>query len=359
MKKVTRILPVILLAVGISAYGIDLQSYGFNVTNTQRENNQTVYTLQTRGGFSFTVASSNPLTDSDARILQSSISTLAGWKLLKIAQAKVVFNDSRVNILVLPSSFVYKNVNLADYMPSGMQFYYVKYLQYDFRMLKDNLFLRLKGEVYSENQFADRLYAAVENPVLFLQTNNPAYLLRQIKDLTQKIERLTLQLEDSRKAANAAEAKLTEKIDSLAKQGQDLVARQEVFNAKQAAVNTKQISVNAKQGAVNTKQASVNAKQAAVNTDIQVQLANIKAQNKSMADELDRVRYSLLAFNNRGFFGRIYPLDKRAIARVVGMKEADPSLTKDQVMTKLHAAGIKMSGKEVSLVFEVYFNEFK
>jgi len=173
MKKVTRILPVILFAVGISAYGIDLQSYGFNVTNTRQENNQTVYTLQTRSGFSFTVASSNPLTDNDAKILQSSISTLAGWKLLKIAQAKVVFNDSRVNILVLPSSFVYKNVNLADYMPSGMQFYYVKYLQYDFRMLKDSLFLRLKGEVYSETQFADRLYAAVENPVLFLQTNNP------------------------------------------------------------------------------------------------------------------------------------------------------------------------------------------
>ncbi|HUX21388.1 MAG TPA: hypothetical protein VMW69_09115, partial [Spirochaetia bacterium] len=68
MKKATLLMPIILLAIGISAFGIDLQNYGFNVTNTQQENNQTVYTVQTSDGFTFTVASSAPLTDANAKV---------------------------------------------------------------------------------------------------------------------------------------------------------------------------------------------------------------------------------------------------------------------------------------------------
>ena len=63
--------------------------------------------------------------------------------------------------------------------------------------------------------------------------------------------------------------------------------------------------------------------------------------------------------SNRGFFGRIYPVDRMAIDRVVAMKKADPSLSQEQVMAKLKTEGIKMSSKEVSLVFDVYFNEFR
>ncbi len=327
MKKARLILPIILLAVGISAYGVDLQNYGFSVTNTQQENNQTVYTVQAANGFSFTVASSAPLTDSNAKVLQTAVSTLSNWKLLKIQQAKIVFNGSRADILIIPSSFVYKGVDLAKYMPSGMQFYYDKYLQYDFRMLKDSLFLRLKGEVYDESQFADRLYSAVQNPVLFLQTNNPEYLLKQINDLTKKIDELSVQLNQ----AKAVVQGLNDKLSSLASQGQDFVRKQE----------------------------SANRSQDAVNKNVEKQLADIKAQNQKMADEFDHVRYSLLVLNNRGFFGQIYPIDKQAIAKLVELKKADPSLTRDQARAKLQADGIKMSKKEVSLVFDVYFNEFK
>jgi outer membrane murein-binding lipoprotein Lpp len=320
MKKATFLLPIIFLAVGIAAYGIDLQNYGFNVTNTQQENNQTVYTVQTSDGFTFTVASSAPLTDSNAKVLKTSVSTLAGWKLLKIQQAKIVFNGSRADILIIPASFVYKGVDLAKYMPSGIQFYFDTYLQYDFRMLKDNLFLRLKGEVYDETQFADRLYSAVENPVLYLQTNNPEYLLLQINALTKKIDNLTTQIEQT----NAAFSQLTDKVDALAKAGQD-------FTTKQEAVNSK----------------------------VENQIGDIKVQNQTMADEFDLLRYSLLILNNRGFFGQIRLIDKQAIAKVVQMKKEDSALTQDQVMAKLQAEGIKMSKKEVSLVFGVYFNEFK
>lgn len=324
MKKATLIFPILLLTVSLSAFGVNLSSYGFNVTNTQQETNQTVYTIAEPNGFSFTVVSANTITDAGAKVLQAVVSTLSGWTNLKISQAKIVLNAQRADILVIPTSFVYKNVNLAQYMPSGMQFYYDKYLEYDFRMLKDNLFLRMKGEVYDESQFAARLYSAVQNPVLFLQTNNPEYLLKRLNDLTSKLETLTQQLSVQKKEIAAAASKLSGQIALLSKEG-------EAFKTSQSAVNT----------------------------NVAKQLADIKKQNSTMAGEFNKVRYSLLVLNNRGFFGRIYPINRTAIERVVAMKKADPSLTQDQVLTKLKAEGVKMSRKEVSLVFDVYFNEFK
>ncbi len=310
MKKATFILPIILVVAGLSAYGASLQSYGFNVANTRQENGQTVYTISEPNGFSFTVASANPITDTNAKVLQTVVSTLTSWKSLKISQARVVFNGERADILIIPSSFTYKGTDLARYMPSGMQFYYDKYLLYDFRMLKDNLFLHLQGEVYDERGFADRLYSAIQNPVLFLQTNNPEYLLKRLNVLVSRLETLSKELQQQKK-------ELSDKLDRLS-QNQDTV-----------------------------------------NTNLAKQLAIIKDQNTALSGDFDKVRYSLMALNNRGFFGQIYPIDRQAISRVVAMKEADPSLTKEQVMAKLKAEGVKMSNKEVSLVFDVYFNEFK
>lgn len=326
MKKATLVFPIILLAASLSAFGVNLSSYGFNVTNTQQENNKTVYTVSEPNGFTFTVSSANPITDSNAKVLQTVVSTLSGWTSLKISQAKIVFNGERADILIVPSSFVYKNVNLAQYMPAGMQFYYDKYLQYDFRMLKDNLFLRLKGQVYDESQFVSRLYSAIENPVLFLQTNNPEYLLQRLNDLASKVEALTHQLATQKNEIATAESKLSSQLSALSNQGESFKKSQD-----------------------------------AVNKNVEQQLTDIKKQNSDITSEFDKVRYSLLALNNRGFFGlgRIIPINRTAIERVVAMKKADPSLTKDQVLAKLKADGVKMSKKEVSLVFDVYFNEFK
>lgn len=401
MNKAKLIFPALLLVVGLSAYGIDLQSYGFKVTNTQQANGQTVYTVTDPSGLSLTVATSAPLTAADGRVLERVDSTLSGWKNLKISEEKVVFHDGRADILVIPSSFVYKNIDLSKYMPSGIQFYYDKYLQYDFRMFKDNLFLRLKGEIFDESQFADRLYGAVQNPVLYLQTNNPEYLLQQINDLVTKVDTLTARLQEQRKALEAADAKLAAGIDHLAQETQAFKTEQHQFNEAQAAFNKRQDSYNHQQDAynhrqdaynqqqmaynhqqvevnqqqmaynrqqeaynqqqvaINKKQEAFNARQDSVNTKVSDQLDAIRNQASVLLGQFEHVRYSLLALNNRGFFGRIYPINQDNINRVVAMKKANPSLTVKQVVAKLKADGVKMSKKEVSLVFYVYFNEFK
>lgn len=337
-KAMLVLLPVILVVASASAYCVDLANYGFHVTRTEKQNNQHIYTLRSQSGFAFTVAATAPLTKGNAEVLQHVVQTLSGWKLLHIARARVVFKGARADILVVPSSFVYKGVNLADYMPSGMQFYYDRYLEYDFRMLKDNLFLRMKGEVFDEKQFAERLYSAVENPVLYLRTHNPEYLLRRLDELQQQVQKLETAFAQQTKALTQAEKGLTKKVDHLVGEANRYSSRQDKLRAKQAAINDKQ---------------------QALSLDVERQLGDLKRQNAHLVERLDGVRYSLLVLNNRGFFGRIYPVDRSTVQRIVNMKRADPSLSRAQARRKLRAEGVSVSKKVVSLVFDVYFNDFK
>jgi len=281
MKKGLLITGALLFCIGLGAYALDLASYGYQVLGIHQENELTVYEAKDTAGLSFAVASAAPLTGENMQVLHVILSTFEQWQYLKVSRIRIVFSaNNHADILVIPASFTYKGVDLSTYMPSGMQFFYDGYLGYDFRMYKDNLFLRLKGQVFDENDFASRLLNAVNNPVLYVQTTSPEYLLKQISDLGTKIEELT--------------------------------------------------------GETKTLVGTV----------------------ASLRRQLDVMSHGLVSLNNRGFFGTIYPVDAKAIDRVVALKTQNPSMTQEQVAAALDKEGIKISSNAIRLVFGIYFNDF-
>lgn len=315
MKKARLVLPLLLLVGTGVAWSVNLQDYGYTVTGSHTQNSQTVYDASDAQGQTFTVASTQPLSDADVRILGSVLQTLAGWRDLKIGQLQFLFTGGRADILVIPTSFLYRGVDLAKYMPSGIQFYYDTYLQYDFRMLKDNLFLRLKGAVYDESQFAQRAYSAVQNPVLFIQSNDPEYLLQRLNEIASAITSIQAQLDASNK--------------------------------------TLAIAVQEAKTELNRQQTS--------DSQIRDQLSVLQERSASIQSSLDHVRFGVMALNNKGFFGlgRPTPPSQQAVDRVLALKQADPSMTMGQVSAKLKSEGLSMTNKELSLVFAVYFNQYQ
>ena len=281
MKKGLLITGALFLCLGLGVYAMDLSSFGYQVLGTHQENELTFYDAKDASGLSFAVASAAPLTGDNMQVLHIILSTFEHWQYLKVSRIRIVFSaNNHADILVVPISFDYKGVDLSTYMPSGMQFFYEGYLGYDFRMYKDNLFLRLKGQVFDENDFADRLLDAVNNPVLYVQTSSPEYLLKQINDLASKVESLTGQ----------------------------------------------------------TK--------------------NLDGTVAALRKQLDVMSHGLVSLNNRGFFGTIFPVDAKAVDRVVALKTQNPSMTRDQVAAALDKEGIKISGNAIQLIFGIYFNEF-
>lgn len=328
MKMRLLVTAALLVLLSVGAFAVDFTDYGYQVIATRQENNQSVYDLKDQAGVPTTVTLSAPVTADDGKTLQAILSTFEGWDTLKIDHVRIVFTGTQsADVLVVPTSFLYKSVDLAAYMPSGMQFSYAGYLEYDFRLLKDNLFLRLKGQLYDETQFADRLLNAIQNPILYLQTTNPEYLLQKINDLAARIDNLT----------NAVKQQGKDLSDSMQQSVSDLKQSASQAADRQAAIDS---DINHQLGVMST------------------QLGALADQDKNLQQQLGLIRYALITLNNRDFFGTVHAVNPDGIAKVLELRKANPTMTTDQVTAELQKEGIKMSKKEVALVFAVYFNEF-
>ena len=89
------------------------------------------------------------------------------------------------------------------------------------------------------------------------------------------------------------------------------------------------------------------------------QLDEHEANIKKMQKEYDDQTYGLLILQNKGFFGGINVISRETVDRIVAMKKTTPLLTKEQIKTNLENNGIKISDKELKLIFSIYFNEFE
>lgn len=86
--------------------------------------------------------------------------------------------------------------------------------------------------------------------------------------------------------------------------------------------------------------------------------ANIsKLQEKQQ--EYETRLYGLTVLQNKGFFGGMNVINKDTVTKVVEMKKATPSMTRDQVKENLKNTGTQLTDKELKIIFAVYFNEFE
>lgn len=107
----------------------------------------------------------------------------AVWKIPGMQSDKAtvyVENESKFRFVLFPSSFVYKDIELCDYLPSGIAFSYDSSLIYDVALKVGDLLPHVTGAFVSEKDFAELLYRAATLPDLYV---NDA-------DLTARVERL-------------------------------------------------------------------------------------------------------------------------------------------------------------------------
>ncbi len=102
---------------------------------------------------------------------------------LVVKQASVIFTDSAFEAAIIPESFVYKGKDFNKYLPAGLTFIYKNYTQYDFRMLKDTYFMRIRGEYFSPEELFSRMEKALEDPVNYIVSHNPEYVVNQLGNL--------------------------------------------------------------------------------------------------------------------------------------------------------------------------------
>ena len=300
MKKIV-IAALILVTAGAGLCGQNLEGLGYTILSTGTEDGYTVVTARDpAGGLTFDLYYKS-LTPRHLSFLQEARKIILSWKHLVPGNLRVIFQPRVVEIRVIPDSFVYEGTDYAANVPSAINFYFKDILEYDFRILVDNITLRVRGPYFNEEQLASKLQSAVANPIAFIQSNDPEYIVRRLGEMSEEME-----------ALKAGQTEAGTEIGTLNARVEELTA----------------------------------------------DLSKLTEAHETLVKKYRQLQLGTIAAANQGLFSLIKDVNKEGIEQAIVLKEQNPSYTEDQLRAACKDKGIPLSAKEIHLVFMVYFNEF-
>ncbi len=217
--------------------------------------------LKDAAGNLFFVENGADATEEEASAILTLKDTFFSWQSIKIKEIRFVSEAGAINVLIMPESVLWNSADITSNLTAGMVFSSENQsLIYNFRIKKDNYFLRINGAYISEKVLCDKMLEAVQTPQTFVQRRDPDYLLSHI-----------------------------------------------------------------------------------VRMDV----------------EMDLIRKTAIALNNKGIFSSDGPVDDAVIKKVVQLKRANSKATKKEIKDSLTKEKINVTDKALELIFNVYFYEFE
>jgi len=274
MKRKGFYILIFFIIMVSNAMAYDWKSAGFEQTDSGLTGDEN-YLVFKNYGTAVKVRYQGQLEDSWAAKIVDLNRKFSQWKYMKPAGIDYFVTGDSLEILVIPASFKYLDNDFMPYMPGGMTFIYDYALRYNFRITKNDIFLRLNDKFIDEELLCKRIKEALADPIAYLKKREPEYFLQKLNELEEN-------------------------------------------------------------------------------------LANLKNSQAAGRESLDKLTQAVLYYQNTGFLGfgntRIKP---GVIKRVIELKAADSSLDKDKLKAALEKEKVEVSGKEIELILNVFYNEFK
>lgn len=177
-----------------TVYAMDWTVRGANVTDKKEDGSRTILTLKDRQNHVFKVtyqdeAMAGKLAEKIIRYKDEFYS----WRQIRLKEVSFVVSPNFLEIIIIPSEIIHNKDNLAGAIPAGitMTYYLEKdVLRYDFRIMKDNLLMRIPGDYRNEDEMVAKLTYAYDNPLIYLRRGDPEALRQEIEELNDKLEKL-------------------------------------------------------------------------------------------------------------------------------------------------------------------------
>ena len=293
MKKITIIL--ILLAViftaSPAAQEITEKDVRFELVSG---NGLDYYKVSIPGIDNISLKSESAPGRAEKKIISRFYNELVQIEGLTVKQASVIFSREGFEAVIIPESFVKDNIDYAPYLPAGIAFVHRTYTMYDFRMLKDNYFVRIRGEYFSPEDLIGKMKSAFDDPVKYIVSHNPEYIVAQLGKLD---------LENSNQASS---------LDKLEKKYEDLAEAHD----------------------------------------------NLMKKHTELMADYDKLKFAFIAAVKKGIYGSKKPVSREAIDKVLSIKKANPSYTYAEIYTEMKTQGIKITKGKVALILNTYLGDY-
>ncbi|MBU3917679.1 hypothetical protein KKA14_19300 [bacterium] len=182
---------LILFGISESIYAFDWAKYEIQVKNETEKEKSVQLNLHDNKGNSFKLTYFGK--EPEAKIMETVYSLYERffkWKHIKIKTLDFTIKNNQIDAIVIPKQYVYENMNLTDHLPAGMMFTFQKKLSYNFRIENKKIFVRVKNRYLDEDRLSKDIYAAISNPMLYIEKNDPEYFYRQLERLREKYTEL-------------------------------------------------------------------------------------------------------------------------------------------------------------------------
>ena len=200
LKKYSIVLTALLICG--TAFGADWSAWKLSVDREEKmESGRIRYHLKDVSGYSFTLVADAAADDAVVRKTSETVRALVGWSSLKLRRLELFFLKGKFRAIALPATFICNRKDVARYMPAGMAFFYTDKLSYDFRMIKDNISMKIRGIFSTRPEFVATLANAVGNPLAYASRSNH---MARIDDLNRRLSSLTYKHYQLQKKFNLA-----------------------------------------------------------------------------------------------------------------------------------------------------------
>ena len=80
---------------------------------------------------------------------------------------------------------------------------------------------------------------------------------------------------------------------------------------------------------------------------------------EQLEETLHKLRTATLMLHNSGFLSGPEPVSRDVVEKVVGMRLLDPVISREKIAENLEKQKVKATSREINLILNVYFNDFK
>ncbi len=162
----------------------DFQDISFTQTGTEGIFN--VYKVIYQGETDISIMCEGVPGDKEKETVRIFAKEILTWPTLVAKSVKLIFRKEAVEINVIPMKLMYKETEYTSYLPAGITFIHTDYTMYDFRLVKDNYFIRIRGQYYGSDVLLGRMEEAVADPVKYIAVHDPEFMVKQISEINVK-----------------------------------------------------------------------------------------------------------------------------------------------------------------------------
>jgi hypothetical protein len=180
MKRLISIIiiaSVMLIGITTTTYAFDWKSLNVEVISQTTNDSQTILTLKDKQERTFKVIYQ------DEAMLKKLSNPIIKYKDDFYAWRSIHFKDisfmvfaNFLDVVIIPQQLLHKNLNLAMAIPGGITMVYdpeKDTIHYDFRIMKEDQFIRIDGDYLKEDELVTKIGAAYDNPATYLNPTGP------------------------------------------------------------------------------------------------------------------------------------------------------------------------------------------